>query len=335
MMKGVSVILCTYNGVKRLQSTIESILIQKSSCSWELIIVDNASTDGTGKLCTDILSQSSINWKIIVEINQGLSHARIRGLQSAQYDYVLFCDDDNHLCQNYVQIGFDLFEKHLDIGVIGGTGIALFEKEEPHWFKNYSHSFAIGPQANSSGCLKKKPAYVYGAGCFYRKQPILDFYSNGFCSIMSDRKGNSLASGGDVEWCFLMQLAGYDIWYEQSMRFMHFMPESRMNWPYYLRLKQNIASGTASLLPYSVLIKNRDASYFVFLRHWTTEAIKSKLMYYTRRVRIAIKNKILSDVDELGILILQAKMKSFRNSFFTVNRQFKLLKHLICLPFSR
>ena len=257
MNKGISIIICTYNGSDKLFNPLHAIINQRTSIAWELLLIDNASTDATVQFCREILEQSTISWRIVSETNPGLNHARLRGLKEAQYEFVLFCDDDNSLNENYIETGYQIFQSNPKVGVVGGFGIPTFKGEKPDWFDQYSHSFAVGPQASFDGVLSDFPAELYWAGCFFRKAPLLNLFAKGFKTIMTDRMGTTLVSGGDVEWCYLIQLLGYKLYYDHRLIFYHEMPASRMNWDYYLRLKAGIASGTGKFVPYHLLFKNK------------------------------------------------------------------------------
>ncbi len=329
---GISVVICTYNGRDRLQHTLKSVLQQKFHLSlFELIVVDNKSTDDTYGFCQQILSAaaSPFSWKVIREENPGLNHARLRGLQESLYDFVLYCDDDNVLTEEYLQIGYDILKNNSAIGALGGCGIPSFETQKPDWFDRYSHSFAVGPQSVVNGKLLKYPAWLYGAGTFYRKTALLAFFEKGFNTIMTDRKGNTLASGGDVEWCYLVQLVGYEIWYDQRLTFQHSMPHNRMKWEYYLRLKQGIASGACRLLPYACLLHNRKMSLLTFGFRWMSETVMATLIHFKHRMtKLAMPKPIRPEVD-LARVVLRAKVESYWLDAATAFRHFLHLKKML------
>ena len=103
-----SIICPTYNSEEFLESSINSII--KQTCSdWELIIVDDGSTDGTGKIC-DNLASSDKRIKVIHQDNQGQSKARLNGVHSALGQYILFLDSDDQYEPNALEV----IAKHLD-----------------------------------------------------------------------------------------------------------------------------------------------------------------------------------------------------------------------------
>ena len=119
---GVSIVICTFNGKHRLLDVLSSITRQEPSVlyGFELIIVDNLSTDATAIFCNDYLSQASISfpWKIVTELTPGLNHARLKGLKEAQYEFVLFCDDDNVLSNNYLNVASEILLSNSEIGAL-------------------------------------------------------------------------------------------------------------------------------------------------------------------------------------------------------------------------
>lgn len=328
-MNGISIIICTYNGKQKLEETLLAILKLKATFPWELLVVDNASTDGTAAFSTSLLSNSTIDFSILHEADPGLIKARLCGLRASKYDVLLYCDDDNTLDKDYMQIGFDLMKSNPIIGALGGCGTPIFEDKKPDWFDMYGHSFAVGPQAINDGPMPEYPAELYGAGAFFRKAVLLQFLDKGFKSGLSGRTGNNLVSGEDVEWCYLIQLAGCQIWYDHRLVFTHTMPKGRMNWEYYLRLKQGIASGAGQLLPYNCLFINKKMNDFQFLIYWLRRTTFATLLYLKYKTRTISRKKVATREGQLGEIILKSKMKSYFNNAIPAYHHFRKLKTII------
>ncbi len=231
--------------------------------------------------------------------------------------------------ENYLEIGYEIIKDNPKIGALGGCGIPVFEGKKPEWFDTYGHSFAVGPQAGKEGLISSFPAELYGAGAFFRKAVLLHFLDRGFQSGLSGRTGTNLVSGEDVEWCYLIQLAGYEIWYSPRLVFKHTMPEGRMNWEYYLRLKQGIASGAGQLLPYSCLFINKNMSDFKFAIHWLKRTSFTTLLFIKHKVRTVIKSGSLNEEDKLANSILKAKMKSYFINALPSYKHFRKLKTIL------
>jgi glycosyltransferase involved in cell wall biosynthesis len=236
MKSGISVIVCCYNSQARLPETLRHLICQKVlDVNWEIIIVDNASKDNTAVLAKQLLQNSGIPYKVVHENKPGLIHARHKGYQTAQYDYLLFCDDDNWLDENYLQIANNIIRNNCHIGMLGGIGEAVFENIHPTWFEKYQDSFAVGPQSNSSGNLVKVKA-LYGAGVVMQRQIFTTLQQMPFESLLTGRKGNMVISGDDTELCYIVRYLGYEILYSPGLKFKHLMTDSRMNWAYLKKL---------------------------------------------------------------------------------------------------
>ncbi len=100
MQEKVSVIVPVYNVEQYINKCIESILNQTYQ-NLEIILVDDGSTDSSGKICDKFAEQSP---KVIVihKQNGGLSDARNAGLNLCTGDYITFVDPDDYLLPNYV-----------------------------------------------------------------------------------------------------------------------------------------------------------------------------------------------------------------------------------------
>lgn len=92
----ISVIVPVYNGETTLDRCVFSVLAQ-SHCNFELILVDDGSTDGSSQLCDGYTDQRIT---VIHKENGGVSSARNAGIAAASGDYVFFldCDDELESC---------------------------------------------------------------------------------------------------------------------------------------------------------------------------------------------------------------------------------------------
>jgi len=323
-MNGISIIICTYNGKSKIAKALLSILKLQSKCDWELIIVDNASTDGTSEYVTSLLKDSEIDWRVCLENKKGLINARICGLNESKYDILLYCDDDNALQFDYLIIGHEIFSNNYKVGALGGCGIPVFENEKPNWFDTYSHSFAVGYQADKNGKINNFPAELYGAGIFLKKSVLIYFLEKGFKSGLSGRTGTNLVSGEDVEWCYLIQLLGFEIWYDCRLVFWHEMSKERMNWNYYLSLKKGIALGTGQLLPYYCLFSNKKMSDIKYGLIWFKKLFFLLIIFVKQLINYNSKNK----EKQLGLIIIKAKIKSYVTNSFSAFQHFRKMKSI-------
>jgi glycosyltransferase involved in cell wall biosynthesis len=239
---GVTVMICCHNGASRLPETIKHIAAQEvpGHIHWELMIVDNKSTDHSAAIARKEWHKykCTAGFRIVPEPVLGLSHARAKGFMEARYEFVIMCDDDNWLASDYVRTVFDIMTGNQRIGALGGLGKLVFEVTPPKYIE-YANIFAAGEQAPMTGKVKLNK--IYGAGCVIRKSAYARLLELGFKSLLTDRKGHELSSGGDYELCYALAIAGYDIWYDDRLRFTHFISSDRLTWEYFIRYARESA----------------------------------------------------------------------------------------------
>ena len=105
-MSEISIIVPVYNVEKYLENCIESILNQTFK-DFELILVDDGSTDNSGKIC-DIYEKKDSRIKVIHKNNGGLSSARNAGIDIAGSKYIGFVDSDDSIHPKMYEILYDL-----------------------------------------------------------------------------------------------------------------------------------------------------------------------------------------------------------------------------------
>ncbi len=130
----ISVIIPVYNVEKYLSECVESVLKLKSD--FEIILVNDGSTDNSGGLC-DSLAQKDSRIKVIHKENGGLSSARNEGIKKAGGDYVMFLDSDDF---------FDPEETDLMLSNLGSSPVLLglynlYFEEKSEFIKENCDSF--------------------------------------------------------------------------------------------------------------------------------------------------------------------------------------------------
>lgn len=235
---GISVVICCYNSSNRIGNTLYHLSKQCLSAEipWEVVIVDNNSTDHTANFAKKILADLGMtNYKIVSEPTPGLSPARACGVKHSTFDLILFCDDDNWLNEDYLSIAITLMQSNPAIGVAGGLNEGVLESDQPIWWDENARGYAVGRQSKDSGDITNRK-YVWGAGMVIRKNILETLRKTGFQSLLSDRKGKSLSSGGDSEICRWALLMGYKLWYSEELRLKHFISSERLTDDYLKRL---------------------------------------------------------------------------------------------------
>ena len=245
MIEGISIVLCTFNGAPRLTPTIEHLADQDLSCGAELILVDNASTDGSSSLVEEIWHQKGNPYPLVIvrESEPGLIHARKTGLRTAKHEIVVFCDDDNWLQQDYLHLTSELFDRMPDVGLVGGQGIGVTDGEFPVWWGegNNSCNYAVGKQLEHSGYADQR-GYLWGAGLAGRRELLLHIFNDAYPFLMVGRTGKTVLSGDDSEMCLRALLAGYHLYYDERLVYNHFIPATRLTDVYLRHLLESFSA---------------------------------------------------------------------------------------------
>jgi glycosyltransferase involved in cell wall biosynthesis len=134
MTPDVSVVVSTFNRCEVLRGAIESLITQDAgSIRYEVIIVDNNSTDQTRKLVESFREQGHDNLTYCFEPQQGISYARNTGISAARAALIAFMDDDVRAGADWIRSIKAAFDEFQDADCIGGKVLPLSKSEFPRW----------------------------------------------------------------------------------------------------------------------------------------------------------------------------------------------------------
>jgi glycosyltransferase involved in cell wall biosynthesis len=268
-MTGISVVICCYNSSTRLKETLEGLSRQSlNGIPWEIVLVDNGSTDGTIDVAINEwnkYAKHEVKLIIVKESRQGLSFARESGIIKAQHELILFCDDDNWLDDHYLEIAHQIMTDNPGVGGLGGHNIGVCDSGKfPEWWDEYQQGYAVGRQAEHNGILTHR-MYLWGAGLVSRKSLLLKTFDGRYPSLLKDRSGNELSSGGDSEICARILLLGYSLYYDDRLKLKHYMTNDRLQLKYRERLFDGHTKSLSVLREYHDVIVYNSMSFFTKL----------------------------------------------------------------------
>jgi glucosyl-dolichyl phosphate glucuronosyltransferase len=139
----VSVVVCTRNRADQLGEFLQSAtaLIVPHGLVWELIVVDNGSTDHTARVVESFASRLPVRY--VREDEAGLSNARNRGVEAAMGDYICWTDDDVSLDPEWLSAYVTAFRTWPDAAIFGGRVIPVLLPPTPAWFARAADEWPV------------------------------------------------------------------------------------------------------------------------------------------------------------------------------------------------
>jgi glycosyltransferase involved in cell wall biosynthesis len=242
MSDGISVVICSYNGARRLPATLAHLKAQEgTTVPWEVLLVDNASTDRSAEVTLEYWGSCSVPLRVVREPKPGVRYARERGLAEAQYEFLGFIDDDNWAARDWVATAYQVLSNESSLGAVGSVIDPVCEIASPEWFDSFHSSYAVFTKRDLEK-LQEPPRFLPTAGLCLRKAAWKGLVREGFRFQLQGRRGTQLSSGEDLELTHALRLHGWSLRVEPRLRLQHFMPAPRLSWNYLRRLHRSNAS---------------------------------------------------------------------------------------------
>jgi len=122
--RSVSVIICTQNRADILLDTIKLLREQDyPDASFEIIVVDNASCDQTPQVVQELAAKPGVPVRYVAEDRRGITFARNRGAEEAQYSYLAYLDDDCSVEPDWLSRLISGFDLEGNVVAVGGKVI--------------------------------------------------------------------------------------------------------------------------------------------------------------------------------------------------------------------
>ncbi|ARV62243.1 glycosyl transferase [Nostocales cyanobacterium HT-58-2] len=238
-----TVAIPTYNGESRLPKVIEKLRNQigVENLNWEIIVVDNNSSDTTAKLIKDY--QKSWHHPFLLrycfEAEQGLANARQRAIKEAKGDLVGFLDDDNLPVPTWVSAAYKFGVDYPKAGAYASQIHGKFEVELPKHLEKIIFYLAINERGSHSLLYEpRKKGVPPGAGLVIRRHVWNENVPHRL--FLMGRVGSSMLAGEDAEALLYIYRAGWEIWYNPAMEIEHLIPSWRLEKKYLISLMRGI-----------------------------------------------------------------------------------------------
>lgn len=223
----ISAVICTHNRsgylVKAIQSLVEQSLAPEN---YEIIVVDNCSTDDTKDIVEAFVESHSIQY--IYESRLGLCHARNTGWQHARGQYVAYLDDDAIACPDWLEniiVAFSIVTPRP--GCIGGMVKPIWEKPRPIWLPDHlALCLTVLDWSDTPGVIADlSQQWLAGANIAFPKAVLEQL--GGFVAGLG-RVGKNLLSGDDIFLEKQIMQAGYSCFYDPRIAVYHHVHASRL-----------------------------------------------------------------------------------------------------------
>ncbi len=303
-MTDFTVAIRTYNGAKTIPQVLDKLRsqIDTENIDWEIIVVDNNSTDDTAQ----IIKEYQSTWdkiyplKYYFEAKPGAAIARRRAMEEAQGELVGFLDDDNLPAEDWVVKAYEFSKSRPQVGAYGGQIHGEFEVEPPKDFKKIAVYLAIIERGNKAFCYNnhKRKVLPPGAGIVIAKKAWLDSVPKDL--FLLGPSGKSLSTKGeDLEILSYIQNAGWEIWYSPQMHIYHQIPSWRLERDYLVSLARGSGLSRHHIRMIRLKPYQRPIAFFVYLindfRKMTHYWIKNYSLLKTDTV-VACEMAILTSI---------------------------------------
>ena len=266
----LSVIIATYNRSKDVKKVIDELKHQyghlvidfpnaKLEEEIELILVDNNSTDDTGAMAFQILSEQSrkkgkekypeeqyLELKYFLETQQGSSQARNRGIKEASGNLLAFLDDDIHLDQSWLKNSYNLAKEKPENFCNGARVIPIWELDPlPEWLSIEAPYEVIQSCFPAHDHGEEKKSYPFDfpnsdrkiqnpiSACFLASKDV--FENHGDFRLDLGIKANERGACEDTEFFWRLIKAGVELEYNPEITVYHPIVKEKITKDFVLR----------------------------------------------------------------------------------------------------
>lgn len=235
-MLDVSIIILSFNTKRLLVACLQSIKEHTRGVEYEVIVVDNASTDGSAEMLRKLKAKNAKLKVIFNKENAGYARANNQGIRKAKGRYILFLNSDTKLVEDSLTKMVMWMDKHPEVGAASCALVNEDGSIQPNGgsFPDLLRVFLwltflddIPGLARVFGSYHTSAAVPISRG-IYRQEHQKDWISG---AVFLLRRKVFEKIGGfdedffmyteDVEYCFRIKKAGWGVWYTPSTRILH------------------------------------------------------------------------------------------------------------------
>jgi glycosyltransferase involved in cell wall biosynthesis len=288
----LSVIIPTRNRASFVADLLDTLAVQVPvPFCWEVIVIDNGSTDQTAELVKEKISSLPIEIRYFYEPRPGLHNGRHRGALEARGSYLAYLDDDVLLTPPWIH-GLEKLTLGQAEAVVGRI-LPKWETRPPTWLTTLirAESGYLSLLDKGSQGFYIDPSFVYGDNFFIPAQVVFEL--GGFHP--DSMPGDQLRYRGDGESALMMRFkkAGLRAWYDPIATVYHRIPRTRASLDY-LR-KRAYAQGISDSFA-EIRARHFDNSDPTDKKASRPELIRKNFRFYADRIREKSLSQLFSSL---------------------------------------
>ena len=232
----ITVVICTYNRAYSLRKTLESLVRLECNAkfSWQVIVVDNHSTDDTRAVVLSFVDNPTLDLVYHFEGRQGHSFARNAGVRRALGSIIAFTDDDVVVDHHWLNYIFEAFQDP-DVAVVGGPILPIWPAAPPRWLtEDLYGNLALLDYGNEDMLLDDTA--LWGANLALRVGAIK---THGMFDTSLGRTSDKLFAGEEADLIRKIRLGGGKVQYCAGARVFHRIPAERLRKRYFRRWRRD------------------------------------------------------------------------------------------------
>ncbi|NJL19685.1 MAG: glycosyltransferase family 2 protein [Leptolyngbyaceae cyanobacterium SM1_3_5] len=256
----ITLLICTHNGQRTIQQALEAIATQTdvSRDCFEVLVIDNASSDRTSEIATSTLQRLNLNGRVLLESRLGKINAFLKGVDAAQGEFISIIDDDNFIEPGFIRHTIEIFDRFPTVGIVASSNHIFTDQPLPSWFgwvsSRYSCSqpwFQTIEKQDADGLIVGQTPFIAGAGSTFRVKPLRDCLDNGYQFFNDAQRGKEMkVSCEDLELSCLFYCLGYQCAHHPGIQLHHAIQVERLNINYLKVLCRTVGAGTLGVDPF-------------------------------------------------------------------------------------
>jgi glycosyltransferase involved in cell wall biosynthesis len=228
-----SVVIATFNRADELGRTLQSLMALRTVRRWEIVVVDNNSTDSTEQVVDVAGATAAVPIQYVKETRQGRSAALNTGIAAARGDIIVTTDDDVRVEADWLDWIGRAFEQ-LQCDYIGGRVLPLWGGPRPEWLSDRPgpHWAVIALLDYGTTPFELSSRMPLGVNMAFRREV---FDRVGGWDTRIGRKAGTLLGQEVREWCIRAKTHGVTGCYAPDVVVRHVIPVDRLNKTYFRR----------------------------------------------------------------------------------------------------